>query len=81
MYECCAACIPECQKRASDPFINDPESLCWEFNSGYLEEQPVLLTIDPSLQLCSLILEGRCAVRVIASSFCCFDLPAMMENP
>jgi hypothetical protein len=40
------------QKRASDPIIDGckPPCGCWELNSGPLEEQPVLLTAEPSLQ-------------------------------
>jgi hypothetical protein len=30
--------------------INEPPCGCWEMNSGLLEEQPVLLTTEPSLQ-------------------------------
>jgi hypothetical protein len=40
------------QKRTSDP-ITDGCKLpcgCWELNSGPLEEQPVLLTAEPTLQ-------------------------------
>ena len=45
-------CLPAGQKRASD-LISDgcePPCGCWEFNSGPLEEQAVLLTAEPSLQ-------------------------------
>ncbi|KAL6035681.1 hypothetical protein STEG23_021032 [Scotinomys teguina] len=54
----CASCVPGAhgdQKRASDP--PEPElqmgvSLhgCWESNPGPLEEQPVLVTSETSLQ-------------------------------
>jgi hypothetical protein len=39
------------QKKASDPITGGFESQCdcWELNSGPLEEQPVLLTSEPSL--------------------------------
>ena len=41
------------QKRASDPITDGCELLCsmwcWELNSRLLEEQPVLLTAEPSL--------------------------------
>jgi hypothetical protein len=39
------------QKRASDPVTDgyEPPYGCWELNSGSLEEQPVLLTAEPSL--------------------------------
>ena len=40
------------QKRASDPVTDDcePPRVCWELNSGPLEEQSALLTAEPSLQ-------------------------------
>jgi hypothetical protein len=43
---------PACQKRESDPSTDgcEPQCGCWELNSGPLEEQSVLLTIEPSLQ-------------------------------
>jgi hypothetical protein len=39
-------------KRASDPITDGCEPPCgfWELNSGPLEEQSVLLTVEPSLQ-------------------------------
>jgi hypothetical protein len=46
-------CSPQThQKRASDPIADscEPPCGCWELNSGPLEEQPVLVTIEPSLQ-------------------------------
>jgi hypothetical protein len=46
------ACTPACKKRVPD-FIADgcePPCSCWKLNSGPLEEQPVLLTAEPSLQ-------------------------------
>ena len=44
--------IPASQKRASDLTMDDcePPCSCWELNSGPLEERPVLLTTEPSLQ-------------------------------
>jgi hypothetical protein len=44
--------IPACQKRASDPIIDGCGPPCgsWELNSRTLEEQPVFLTSEPSLQ-------------------------------
>ena len=44
--------MPTGQKWAPDLTIDGCESSCgyWELNSGPLEEQPVLLTSDPSLQ-------------------------------
>jgi hypothetical protein len=45
------ACMPACQKRAPDLIIGSCEPPCghWELNSGPLEEQSVLLTIEASL--------------------------------
>jgi hypothetical protein len=47
------SCLQTHQKRASDPIADgcEPPCGCWELNSGPLEEQPVLLTTEPSLQL------------------------------
>jgi hypothetical protein len=47
-----SACIPVCQKRATELIIDDYKSPCggWELNSGPLEEQPVLLTTEPSVR-------------------------------
>jgi hypothetical protein len=41
------------QKRASDPITDgcEPPCGCWDLNSGPLEEQSVLLTVEPFLQL------------------------------
>jgi hypothetical protein len=40
------------QERAMDPITDGckPPYGCWELNSGPLEQQPVLLTSEPSLQ-------------------------------
>ncbi|KAM7325838.1 hypothetical protein ACRRTK_014316 [Alexandromys fortis] len=40
------------QARAADPTTDDCESPCgcWEWNSGCLEELPVLLAAEPPLQ-------------------------------
>ena len=48
--------LPPCMlagQRAPDIIIVgcEPPCGCWEFNSGPLEEQPVRLTSEPSLQL------------------------------
>ena len=46
------ACMPAGQKRAPD-FITDgceSPSVGWKLNSGPMEEQPVHLTAEPSLQ-------------------------------
>jgi hypothetical protein len=45
-------CTPPCQKRTSDHIIDgcEPPYGCWELSSGPLEEQPVLLTIESTLQ-------------------------------
>jgi hypothetical protein len=52
MYESSAAYTPACLKRASVSPIGgcEPPCGCWELNSGPSEEQPVLLTAEPSLQ-------------------------------
>jgi hypothetical protein len=44
--------VPTSWKRASDPITDGCEPPCgfWELNLGLLEEQPVLLTAEPSLQ-------------------------------
>jgi hypothetical protein len=46
-----STCTPACQKRASNLSINGCELLCgcWELNSGPQEDQPMLLTDEPSL--------------------------------
>jgi hypothetical protein len=43
---------PAGQMRALDPITDgcEPPRGCWELNLGPLEEQPVLLTAEPSLQ-------------------------------
>ena len=48
-----SACTHACQKRASDLITDgcEPPCDCWELNSGPLEEQPMLLTAEPSLQV------------------------------
>jgi hypothetical protein len=56
VYECSALSAhvpsPVWQKRESGPIIYDcePPRGCWKLNSVPLEEQPVLLTTEPSLQ-------------------------------
>ena len=46
------SCLQTHQKRVSDSIMDGCESPCgcWELNSGPLEEQSVLLTVEPSLQ-------------------------------
>ena len=46
------ACLPTCQKRAPDLITDgcEPPCVCWELNSAPLEEQAMLLTMEPSLQ-------------------------------
>jgi hypothetical protein len=45
-------CLQTHQKRAMDPITDgcEPPCGCWDLNSGPLEEQPVLLAAEPSLQ-------------------------------
>ena len=45
-------CLHVHQRRGLDPIPDgcEPPCGCWELNSGPLEEQPVLLTAEPSLQ-------------------------------
>ena len=52
VYSVLPACMLTSQKRALDLIIDGCESSCgcWELNSGPLEEQPVRLTSEPSLQ-------------------------------
>ena len=52
MYSVLSACLPAHQERALDLILDgwEPPCDCWELNSGPLEEQPVLLTSEPSLQ-------------------------------
>lgn len=47
-----SAYTPMYQKRALDPITDghEPPCGCWELDSRSLEEQPVLLTADLSLQ-------------------------------
>ena len=44
--------MPAGQKRAPHLITDDcePPCGCWELNSGHLEEQAMLLTIEPFLQ-------------------------------
>jgi len=51
------------QKKALDSITDgcEPPCGCWELNSGPLEEQSVLLTAEPSLQLfCMVLLVQLC---------------------
>ena len=52
VYSVLPACMPAGQKRAPDWIIDscDPQCGFWELSSGPLEEQPVVLTSEPSLQ-------------------------------
>jgi hypothetical protein len=51
-YSVLPAYILASQKRTPDLIMHgcEPPSGCWELNSGPLEEHPVLLTAEPSLQ-------------------------------
>lgn len=46
-------CVPAYQKRISDHIIDssEPHRGCWELDTGPLQEQPVLLNSELSLQL------------------------------
>jgi hypothetical protein len=52
MYSALPACVPPKQTMASYFIIDGYQSPCggWELNSGPVEEQPVLLPFEPSLQ-------------------------------
>ncbi|CAO2614112.1 hypothetical protein LEMLEM_LOCUS16408 [Lemmus lemmus] len=52
VYNVLPACMPSGQKRTPDLITDgcEPPYGCCELNSGPLEEQPVLLTSEPSLQ-------------------------------
>jgi hypothetical protein len=52
MYEYNYSCLQTQQKRASDPITDGCEPLCGcrKLNSGPLEDQPVLLATESSLQ-------------------------------
>lgn len=52
MLSALSACVPAFQKQASDPTIDGCEILCgcWELVPRPLEEQPVFLTTETSLQ-------------------------------
>jgi hypothetical protein len=55
VHHMCAWCLRKPED--SDPLekvftvSGEPSWRCWELNPGPLEEQPVLLTAEPSLQL------------------------------
>ena len=44
--------LSACQKRVSDSLTDgcEPPCGCWRLNSGPLEEQPLFLTVEPSLK-------------------------------
>jgi hypothetical protein len=46
------SCVKTHQKRVLDPITDgcEPSCGCWELNSGPLEEQSVLLIVEPSRQ-------------------------------
>jgi hypothetical protein len=52
VYSVLPTCMPEHQKVAPHLITDGCEPPCgyWELNSGPLEEQPMLLTAEPSLQ-------------------------------
>ena len=57
--QCMPACVPASQMKAQDLIIDGHEPPCdsWELNSGPLEEQPVLLISESSVQLSNLFLK------------------------
>ena len=59
------------QKRAPDLITDgcEPPSDCWELNSEYLEEQPVLLNAEPSLQPLNVY-----SFWILICVSCCHDL-------
>ena len=61
VYSILPAYMTAGQKRAQDLIIDvfEPPCGCWELNSRPLEEKPVLLTSEPSLQPSLLILNGQ----------------------
>ena len=64
--------MPEGQKRAPDLITDgcEPPCGCWELNSELLEEQAMLLTSEPSLQLLNfellilLFLPAKCGMCI-----------------
>ena len=56
------------QERASDPITDggEPPCGCWETNSGPLEEQPVLLMAESSLQAPCPFLEVSMSISLVA---------------
>jgi hypothetical protein len=55
-------CLKTQQKRAWDSITDgcEPPFSFWELNSGPLEEQPVFLTVEPSLRGMAEGAEGGC---------------------
>ena len=53
VYSILSTCMPARQKRTPNLITDgcEPPCGCWELDSGPLEEQPVLLTSEQSLQL------------------------------
>jgi hypothetical protein len=45
----------------------EPPCGCWEFNSGRMEEQPVFLTVDPSLQFLQLFFD---LLKILPKKLC-----------
>ena len=56
------SCLRTHQKSALDLITDgcEPPCGCWELNSGLLEEEPLLLTSEPSLQPLVLVLLFYC---------------------
>jgi hypothetical protein len=63
------SCFQTHQKKALNPITDgcEPPYGCWEFNSGPLEEQSVLLTSEPSLQPPNLLLLGHTQLLAVVN--------------
>jgi hypothetical protein len=60
--------MPEGQKRVPNLLIDgyEPPCGCWELNSGPLDEQPVILTSEPSLHPSTAFLKDDLYIHVHA---------------
>jgi hypothetical protein len=62
-----SAYIPAFQKRTLGPIADgcEPPCGCWELNSGPLEEKPVLLTAESSLQSLESTFNGSVEAQLV----------------